>query len=158
MAKTPIKGRDVGLYIEKTAGSGTYTRVGCVGDASLDIDTEEDESTCSDSVNFKEFEPGMISWAGSASLTARQLTDDATATPAQTDATDGVSMENLIDYQLAGRKFLMRVTLGDGVGAARYGGTIFITKNGIKGQTKGVATGSLSFRGTGALAKTLQPA
>ena len=158
MAKTNIKGQDVGLFIEKTPGSGTYARIMCVGDVSLDIDTESDEASCVDSGNFKQFIPGQNSWSGSASLTARQLTDDATAQPAQTDATDGVSLENLIDYQLAGRNILMRFTLGLGVGSARYGGNIFITKSGIKGQLKGVATGSISFQGTGELAKTLTPA
>ena len=158
MAKTNIKGQDVGLFAEKTAGSGTFTRIKCVGDVSLDIDTESDEATCVDSGNFKEFEPGQTSWSGSANLTARQLTDDSTTTPAQTDATDGVSLENLIDYQIQGRKLLMRFTLGTGVGSARYGGNIFITKSGIKGQLKGVATGSISFQGTGELTKTLQPA
>ena len=121
MAKTNIKGQDVGLFVEKTAGSGTFVRIKCVGDVSLDIDTDSDEATCIDSGNFKEFEAGQISWAGSANLTARQLTDTPAVTgppavPAQNDATDGVSLENLIDYQLGSRKLLMRFTLGTGVG------------------------------------------
>ena len=160
MAKTLIKGRDVGFYVEKVAGSGTYSRVGCVGDVSLDIDTESDEVSCVDSGDWAESEPGIHSFSGSASLTARQLTDTAAVTgppavPASTDATDNITLTDLIDYQIAGRKLLMRVTLGVGVGMARYGGTIFITKSGIKGQVKGVANGSISSRGTGPLTKSL---
>ena len=163
MAKTLIKGRDVGFFVEKTAGSGVYARIGCVGDVSLDIDTESDEVSCVDSGDWAESEPGIHSFSGSASLTARQLTDTAAVTgppavPASTDATDGVSMENLIDFQIAKRKILMRVTLGLGTGAARYGGVIYLNKTGIKGQVKGVATGSISFTGTGPLVKTLTPA
>ena len=163
MAKTLIKGRDVGFYVEKTAGSGVYSRVGCVGDVSLDIDTESDEVSCVDSGDWAESEPGIHSFAGSASLTARQLTDAPAVTgppavAAQTDATDGVSLENLIDFQIGKRKLLMRVTLGLNTGAARYQGTVYITKSGLKGQVKGVATGSISFKGTGPLAKSLTPA
>lgn len=163
MAKNLIKGRDVGLFVEKTAGSGVFARIGCVGDVSLDIDTESDEVSCVDSGDWSESDPGIHSFSGSASLTARQLTDAPAVTgppavPASTDATDGVSMENLIDFQIAKRKILMRVTLGLSAGSARYGGLIYITKTGLKGQVKGVATGSISFKGTGPLTKTLTPA
>ena len=159
MAISTIKGRDIGLFVEKTAGSNTYQRVGCVGDVSLDLNTEEDEATCVASGNFKEFEPGQMDWSGSASLTARYATDAAAVTgppavAAQTDATDNVTLTDLIDYQIAGRRLLMRVTLGVGTGMARYGGIIFITKSGIKGQVKGVANGSISYRGTGPLIKS----
>ena len=163
MAKTPIKGRDVGLYVEKTAGSGTYARIGCVGDVSMTIDTESDEVSCVDSGDWAESEPGILSFSGSASLTSRQLTDTPAVTgppavAATTDATDGVNLENLIDYQISKRKILMRITLGQNVGAARYGGLIYITKTGMKGQVKGVSTGSISFKGTGPLSKSLTPA
>ena len=158
MAKTVVKGKDVGLYVEKTAGSGTFTRIGCVGSVSLTITTEMDEVDCVDSGDWKEVVAGQHSFEGSADLTARQLTDDATATPAETDASDGVSLENLIDYQIAKRKILMRVTLGTGVGAARYGGYVYINKSDIKGANKGNASGSVGLTGTGPLNKTLIPA
>ena len=162
MAKSVVNGRDVAFAVEKTAGSGVYTRVGCVGDVSLSINTDSDEVTCSDSQNWKEFAPGQMHFDGSGNLTVRQLTNapagaDPVANPAQTDATDGVSVENFIDYQIAGRKIKMRVTLGTGSGAARYEGLVFITKSDLKAQIKGAATYAVSFQGTGELAKTLTP-
>lgn len=157
MAKTVVKGKDIGLYVEKTAGSGTYTRIMCVGSIGLTLTTESDEVDCVDSGDWAESEPGQHSWEGTADLTTRQLTDDNTANPAETDATDGVSMENLIDYQIQKRKILLRVTLGAGVGSARYGGLAYITKSDIKGQNKGNGTGSVSLKGTGPLTKTLAP-
>lgn len=154
MAKTVVKGKDVGLYVEKTAGSNTFTRIGCVGSVSLTITTEMDEVDCVDSGDWKEVVAGQHSFEGSADLTARQLTDET----GETDATDGVSLENLIDYQIAKRKILMRTTLGTGAGAARYGGLVYINKSDIKGANKGNASGSVSLTGTGPLSKTLTPA
>lgn len=155
MAKFVVKGRNVAFMVEKAAGSDTYTRVGCVGDISLTITTESDEVTCSDSTDFKEFEPGQISFDANANLTLRQLTDDATATPAQTDATDGVSTENFIDWQLAGRKLKLRFDLGVGSGSARYGALFFITKGDLKAQLKGAATYGVGLQGTGPMTKTI---
>jgi hypothetical protein len=157
MAKTVVKGKDVGLYVEKAPGSGTFTRIQCVGSVGLTITTEMDEVDCVDSGDWKEVVAGQHSFEGSADLTARQLTDDTAANPAETDATDGVSLENLIDYQIAKRKILMRVTLGTGAGAARYGGFVYINKSDIKGANKGNATGSVGLTGTGPLTKTLAP-
>jgi hypothetical protein len=157
MAKSNIRGRDVAFAVEKTEGSGTFARVGCIGDIGLKITTESDEVTCSDSTDFKEFEPGQISFDGNGNLTMRQLTDDATANPAQTDATDGVSAENFIDWQLAGRKLKLRFTLGKGSKAARYEATFFITSSDLKAQLKGAATYAVGLQGTGAMTKTLTP-
>jgi len=157
MAKSNVLGRNVAFQVEKTAGSGTYSRVGCVGDIGLSITTESDEVTCSESTDFKEFEPGQISFDASANLTLRRLTDDNTANPAQTDATDGVSGENFVDWQLAGRKLRLRFDLGLGTGAARYGATFFITKGDLKAQLKGAATYAVALQGTGPMAKTLAP-
>ncbi|MGI4736329.1 MAG: phage tail tube protein [Janthinobacterium lividum] len=154
MAKSVVKGKDVGLYVEKAPGSGTYTRIMCVGSVGLTLTTESDEVDCVDSGDWAESEPGQHSWDGNADLTARQLTDEAGAT----DATDGVSMENLIDYQIQKRKIKLRTTLGAGVGAARYEGLAYLTKTDIKGANKGNATGSVSLKGTGPLTKTLATA
>jgi hypothetical protein len=152
MAKTVVKGKDVGLYVEKAPGSGTFTRIQCVGSVGLTITTEMDEVDCVDSGDWKEVVAGQHSFEGSADLTARQLTDENT----ETDATDGVSLENLIDYQIAKRKILMRTTLGTGAGAARYGGFVYINKSDIKGENKGNASGSVGLTGTGPLTKTLE--
>lgn len=141
MAKTPIKGRDVAFYITKP-GANTPVRVGCVGDVSLDIDTESDEASCVDSANFKEFVPGQISWTAGANLTARTITED--------DIPANASVSEFVDYQLNQEILTMRFTLDDN---NRYGGQCFITKNSLKGQLKGAATGGLSLQGTGPLAK-----
>ncbi|GAB3661491.1 hypothetical protein GCM10027594_31330 [Hymenobacter agri] len=161
MAKNVVKGRDVAFQVEKTTGSGDFTRVGCVGDIGLSVSTESDEVTCSDSTNFKEFEPGQISFDASANLTLRQLTDVPAGnggTPAaQTDATDGVNGENFLDWQLAQRKMKLRFTLGVGAGAARYEAMFFITKGDLKAQLKGAATYAVALQGTGDMMKTLAP-
>lgn len=162
MAISNIKGRDVALGVEKTAGSGVFTRVGCTVDLGFKITTESDEVTCGASTNFKEFEPGLMSIDASGTLNVRQLTDAAAvvgppAIPAQTDATDGVSTENMLDYQLAGRKLKLRFTLGTGSGAARYEALFFVTSSDLKAQQKGIATYALSLQGTGAVTKTLTP-
>ena len=140
MAKTPIKGRDVALLVQKP-GDTAYTRVSCVGDVSLDIDTETDEASCTDSGLWKEFIAGQNSWSASANLTARDITED--------DVDTNVSVAEFVGYQIAQTPLLLRFTLSDGV---RYGGMVIITKNGIKGQLKGAAAGAVSFQGTGPLA------
>lgn len=138
MAKTTIKGRDVAFYVQKP-GANTPVRVGCVGDVSLDINTESDEATCSDSEGWKEFVPGQMDWTMTANLTAREITAD--------DVDTNVSVEEFVDYQINQEILTTRFTLGD----TRYGGQCFITKNGLKGQLKGAATGALSLQGTGPL-------
>ena len=97
------------------------------------------------------------SFGGGGTLNQRRLTDKAAAgsIPAETDATDGVSAENLLDYQIAGRKIRVGFSLGVGPGAARYRGRIILTKHSIKGALTGAATASISFQGTGALAKSI---
>jgi len=164
MAKTPIKAKDVTFEVEKTEGSGSYTRVRCLSDISVDIDTDTEEVTCSDSEDedgtvWKEFDNGANSFSGSGTLYQRRLTDAPAGTggipAAQTDATDGVSSENLLDYQIAGRKIRMGFSLGVGTGAARYRGRIILTKHSVKGGLTGASTASISFQGTGPLAKTI---
>ena len=161
MAKSIVKGRDVAFAVEKTAGSGTYTRVMCVGDIGLKVSTEADEVTCHDSTDFKEFEPGLMSFDASGTLTVRQLTDVAAGTggvpPAQTDATDGVNSENFLDWQLGSRKLKLRFTLGSGSGAARYEALFFVKDSDLKAQIKGAASYAVSFQGTGQLTKTFTP-
>lgn len=154
MAKNVIKGRDVAFAVEKSEGSGEFVRVGCIGDIGLSITTESDEVTCSDSTNFKEFEPGQISFDASGNLTVRQLTNSTSGT-VETDATDGVSTENFMDWQLAGRRLKLRFTLGTATGSARYEATFFITKSDLKAQIKGAATYAVSLQGTGPMAKAL---
>ncbi|MDO7851399.1 hypothetical protein [Hymenobacter convexus] len=161
MAKSNIKGRNVAMMVEKAEGSNTFVRVGCIGDLGLSITTESDEVTCSDSTDFKEFEPGQISIDASGNLTVRQLTDapagNGGVPAAQTDATDGVSTENFIDWHLAGRKLKLRFDLGQGTGTARYQALFFITKSDLKAQLKGAATYAVSLQGTGPMTKTLAP-
>jgi hypothetical protein len=157
MAKTNIKGRDVALFFEKPAGSGTYVRIQCATSVSLDLTTDETEVSCVESGNFKEFEPGDNSWSGSLEGGIRQITNDATG-PGSTDATDNISSENLIDLQLAGAIMKIRFTLGLGAGSVRYEGKAFFTSNGIKGDRASAGALSTSFRGTGPLTKTLAPA
>ncbi|MGY2133653.1 hypothetical protein ACW9KT_15595 [Hymenobacter sp. HD11105] len=156
MAKTNIKGKDVGIYLEKTAGSGTYTRIRCADDVSVDVNTEEIEvSTCDDSdeetgVSFKQFEPGAVDWTGAINGAMRQITG--------ADADANISSENLLDMQLGGRKLLLRFTLGTVEGSARYSGRIFFTKNGLSGTTKEIGKFATTFRGDGPLTKSLVPA
>ncbi|MGI4822248.1 MAG: phage tail tube protein [Janthinobacterium lividum] len=138
----PIKGRDVALYVQKTvAGALKYVRVGCVGDLSLDLDTEVDEATCSDSGLWKEFVTGQNSWGASSNLTARSI--------AEADVDTNISVAELTALQIAQTPILIRFTLDDD---NRYGGKAIITKNSFKGQLKGAATGAISLQGTGPLA------
>ncbi|MBH8558994.1 phage tail protein [Hymenobacter negativus] len=159
MAKSNIRGRNVAMMVEKAEGSNTFVRVGCIGDLGLSITTESDEVTCSDSTDFKEFEPGQISFDANGNLTVRQLTDmpagNGGTTAAQTDATDGVSTENFIDWQLQGRKLKLRFDLGQGSGSARYEAQFFITKGDLKAQLKGAATYAVALQGTGKMDKTI---
>lgn len=138
----PIKGRDVALFVQKTvAGALKYVRVNCVGDVSLDIDTEVDEATCSASGVWKDFVPGQNSWTAGANLTARSIT--------AADADDNVSVGEFTALQIAQTPVLIRFTLDDD---NRYEGKAIITKNSFKGQLKGAATGAISLQGTGELA------
>ena len=82
---------------------------------------------------------------------------DGTAAGSIVAATDGVSTENFIDWQLQGRKLKLRFDLGQGAGSARYGATFFITDSDIKAQLKGAATYAVSLQGTGPMDKTIAP-
>jgi len=156
MALTNIRGRDVKLAVEKTINSvATPVVIGCSTDMGLSINTESDEATCVASGNFKEYEPGQTDWTISASLNVRQATDDATANPPQTDATDNVTAENMVDLQLNQTMLKVSFTLGTGTGRARYSGSCFITKSDFKGQQKGLATYAVSLQGSGELVKSL---
>jgi hypothetical protein len=138
MAKTAIKGRDVAFYVTKP-GAAAPIRVGCVGDVGLDINTEADEATCADSAGWKEFVPGQNDWTATANLTAREITGP--------DVESNVSVNEFVQFQFDQEILKMRFSLGD----TRYEGDCFITKNGLKGQLKGAATGAVSFQGTGPL-------
>jgi hypothetical protein len=159
MALTPIKGNKVGLYVQKTDGSQTWTRVLCASSINIEVTTEVLETDCQDADgadgNFASSEPGQISWTASSDMTVRQATDDSTTTPPQTDATDNVTAENMLDYQLAGRKFQIRYQVGQGKGAAQYSGMVWITKNGFSSDNKTNAKNAVSFQGTGPLIKSL---
>lgn len=159
MALTPIKGNKVGLYVQKTDGSQTWTRVLCASSISIEVTTAVLETDCQDGDdadgNFASSEPGQISWTASSDMTVRQATDDNTTTPAQTDATDNVTAENMLDYQLSGRKFQIRYQVGQGKGAAQYSGMVWITKNGFSSDNKTNAKNNVAFQGTGPLIKSL---
>jgi hypothetical protein len=141
MAKEPIKGKNVAFMVEKPAGSGTYVRVGCVGDISLSIDTSSDDVDCVDSGTWEESIPGTIGYTAEASLTARTISG--------ADADTNMSLAEFIALQFSQTIFKLRFDLD---ADTRYGGDVYITKGGIKSQNKGAATGSVSLKGTGPLA------
>lgn len=158
MAIKPINGRDIGLAVQKdVAGTPTYIVVGCMTDTTFDVDTEAEEASCIASGVFKEFISGQSGFTLGGTLNVRQATDApaGTGTPAQTDATDNITAENLLDLQLAGTPVKVRYQIGVGTGSARYSGLALITKSSFKGQLKGVATHSVSLQGTGPLTKSL---
>lgn len=154
MAKTNIKGRQVALYIEKPAASGTFVRFLCADSVSLSVNTEEIEVTadCEDdedenAVVFKDYEPGAVDWSGSISGNVRRIDGS--------DVAGNVSSEEIMDLQLAGSVLLMRYSVGTAVGAARYQGKIFFSQNTNTADTGSSATFSANFRGKGILTKTL---
>lgn len=154
MAKENIKGRNVALYLEKPAGSGTFVRYACADSVSLSVNTEEVEVTadCDDledetSVSFKDYEDGDIDWSGSISGNVRRITG--------TDAATNLSAEEIMDMQLSGTKLKLRFSLGTTEGAARYDGMIFFTSNQLTGERASAATFSANFRGKGKLTKSL---
>jgi hypothetical protein len=156
MALDKIKGRDLTISVQRTVnGSLKWIVVGCATDVSLDLDRESDEATCTASADAKEFEPGQYSWTMSPNLNVRQATDDATANPAETDATDNVTAENFMDLALSGEIVKVGVTIGPGAKRARYSGKAFVNKASYKGQNKGIATFATGLQGTGPLTKEL---
>lgn len=157
MALTPIKGKDVGLAIQKTVANALkYVVVGCITDGTFDVDTEADEATCQASGVFKEFIGGQSGWTLGGTLNVRQATNDPSGAGA-TDADNNVTAENLLDLQLAGTTVQVRKQLGSATGSAWYSGLAVITKSSFKDQLKGVATYAISLQGTGPLTKTLAP-
>lgn len=156
MAKTNIKGRQVALYLEKPAGSGTFVRYLCADSVGLTVNTEEVEVTadCEDvedenAVVFKDFEDGAIDWTGTISGNVRRIDGD--------DAAINFTAAELLRLQLAGTKLKMRYSLGTAVGADRFDGTIFFTNNSLSADTS-AATTSASFRGKGVLSPVVVPA
>lgn len=157
MALTPVKGKDVGLAIQKTVANALkYVVVGCITDSTFDVDTETDEATCIASGVFKEFIGGQSGWTLGGTLNVRQATNDPSGAGA-TDADNNVTAENLLDLQLAGTLVQVRYQIGSATGSAWYSGLAIITKSSFKGQLKGVATYAISLQGTGPLTKTLAP-
>ena len=159
---TIIKGYNVGLYVDKP--DGTSKRVLCANSITFEISTESVQTDCQDAATadgaYATSEPGQISWTAGTEMTVRQATNVAAvvgppAIPAQTDATDNVTAENMLDYQLAGRKFTLRYQLGKEIGSAVYSGQVYITKNGFSGANKDNVKASVAFQGTGPLTKTL---
>lgn len=158
MALTPVKGKDVGLAVQKTvAGALKYVLVGCLTDSTFDVDTETDEATCVASGVFKEFIGGQSGWTMGGTLNVRQATNDPSG-PGSTDADENVTAENFLDLQLAGTTVQIRYQIGGDKGNAWYSGLAIITKSSFKGQLKGVATYAISLTGSGPLTKTLAPA
>lgn len=151
MALTNIKGRDIGLAIQKdVAGTPTYVRVGCITDSTLNVDLEADEATCTASGQWKEFIGGQSSFTVDGTLNVRQASS--------TDAASNVTAENLADLILSGgAPVQVQYSIGQGTGAVLYTGLAIPTKCSFKGQNKGIATFSISLQGTGALTKTLAP-
>lgn len=154
MAKTNLKGRQVALYLEKPAASGTYVRFLCADNVSLAVNTEEIEVTadCEDNedenaVSFRDYEPGAIDASGSISGNIRRIDG--------TDAAANLTAEELMDLQLSGAILLMRFSLGTAVGAARYSGRIFFTQNTLTAELASAATFSANFRVKGILTKSL---
>ena len=157
MALTPVKGKDVGLAVQKTVANALkYVVVGCITDSTFDVDTETDEATCIASGQFKEFIGGQSGWTLGGTLNVRQATNDPSG-PGATDADDNVTAENLLDLQLAGTTVQVRYQIGSAAGSAWYSGLAIITKSSFKGQLKGVATYAISLQGTGPLTKSLAP-
>ncbi len=152
MALTVIKGSKVGLYVEKTPGSGTFTRVLCANSLSLDVTTAELTTDCQtddddEAGSFAASEPGQISWTAGGDMTQRVATD--------ADADTNVTASNLLDLQLAGTKMKLRYQLGQQTDAPAYEGTVWINKNGFAGDNKSNATASVGFTGTGPLRKVV---
>ena len=151
MAKTNIKGSGVFLFLEKTPDSNSYTRFACADSLSLSINTEETEVTadCDDeeadenTVVFKAFEPGSVDWSGSIGGGVRRI-DGA-------DAGTNISSAELVGFQLAGRRILMRYQEGTATGSNRMQGLIFFTQNNLSADRTGQATFAANFRGVGKL-------
>lgn len=167
MALSVIKGRNVGLYLAVPGPTPTYKRIRCANSISFEVTTEAVDTDCQDedddsNGNFASSEPGQISWTAKSDMTTRLATDVAAGTggnpPAETDATDNITAENLLDAQLAGSKFLIRYQLGTAVGSPRYQGTVYITGSSFSSDNKTNGKDSVSFQGTGPLGKTLVPA
>ena len=158
MALNPVKGKDVGLAVQKmVAAALKYVLVGCVTDSTFDVDTETDEATCIASGVFKEFIGGQTSWTMGGTLNVRQATNDPSG-DGVADADNNVTAENFLDMQLVGTLVQIRYQIGGAKGSAWYSGLAIITKSSFKGQLKGVATYAISLQGTGPLTKTLAPA
>ena len=157
MALTPIKGKDVGLAVQKTVANALkYVLVGCITDSTFDVDTETDEATCIASGQFKDYIGGQSGWTMGGTLNTRQATNDPSG-PGATDADDNVTAENLLDLQIAGTKVQVQYRIGSAAGTARYTGLGIITKSSFKGQQKGIATYAITIQGSGPLTKTLAP-
>ena len=155
MAKVNIKGRQVALYLEKPAGSGSFVRYLCADTVGLTVNTEEIEVTadCEDvedenAVVFKDFEDGAIDWTGTVGGKLRRIDGD--------DAATNFTAAELMKLQLAGTKLKMRFSLGTAVGADRFEGTIFFTNNNLNADSND-ATNSATFRGKGMLAAVTVP-
>lgn len=156
----PITGFMVGLYVQTgpdPSVDADYTRVLCANSISLNVKTESVVTDCQtegdddeEVGNFAQSEPGQISWDASTEMTAREARGDAAAA--------NVTAENMLDYQLAGRKFQLRYQLGKAVGSAIYKGQVYITSNGFSGANKDNVKASVSMTGTGPLTKMLKAA
>lgn len=141
MAVKVLKGKDVGIYFGEIL-------VACAADVSISINREEIETTCRASGDFKEFTQGDIDWNGSVSGGQRVATAG--------DAATNFTYENLVDGTLAGTVYTLKfgtAAAGDPV----YSGQVFFTSAELSA-SRSDATFSGSFRGTGDLVKSINPA
>jgi hypothetical protein len=141
MAKKTIRMKKFALYLNGVM-------VGCATDVELNITRAEDETTCIDSGDFDEFEPGSINWNVSVSGTSRLYTAP--------DATTNVGYINLTDHLLAGT-ILDAVAGSVDDGDDVYTGKCWVSNINQKGSNKASGTYSCSLRGTGPLTKATQP-
>jgi hypothetical protein len=141
MAKKTIRMKKFALYLNGVM-------VGCATDVELNITRATDETTCIDSGDFDEFEPGSINWNMSLSGTSRLYT-----TP---DATTNVGYVDLTDFLLAGT-ILDAVAGSVDDGDTVYTGKCWVSNISQKGTSKAAGTYSCSLQGTGVIAKAVQP-
>lgn len=140
MATAAIAGMTATLEISSDGGA-SYDKIGECKDITLSVSAEEIDATSMDSGGWKEFIPGLMEWT--AETEALYVGAD-------------VGQESLYNALTGRTPVKIRFRPKVGTGHDQFTGDAIITSWSVAAPLSDAAASSLSFRGTGVLARVAQ--
>lgn len=140
MATQALPGYNAKLAVSTDGGS-TYTDVGELRDVTLTLEADEIDATSKDSNGWREFIQGLKKWGGTAAGIYLQA---------------NVGQDALYNALVNGTTVMLRFRPKSGVGNDQFIGTAVVTHYEPAGPLDNAIAVNITFRGTGALANSVQ--